>query len=42
LGLPHMKGNASGDLYVVVLVDSPRNLTAEQNNLMRQLADTGL
>ena len=42
LGLPHMKGNASGDLYVVVLVDSPRNLTAEQSNLMRQLADTGL
>jgi curved DNA-binding protein len=42
LGLPHMKGDAKGDLYVVVHVQIPRNLTAEQNKLMRQLADTGL
>ncbi|RJQ75523.1 MAG: J domain-containing protein [Desulfobacteraceae bacterium] len=42
LGLPHMKGNAHGDLYVVVHVNIPRNLSAEQKKLMLQLADAGL
>jgi curved DNA-binding protein len=42
LGLPQMKGDAAGDLYVVVLVEMPRQLTTEQTRLMRQLADTGL
>jgi curved DNA-binding protein len=42
LGLPHMKGDTSGDMYVVVLVNTPRTLTAEQRKLMLELADTGL
>ena len=42
LGLPHMKGGGRGDLYVVVHVKMPRQLTAEQKKLIGQLADTGL
>lgn len=41
-GLPQMKGSGMGDLFVVILIDSPKHLTAEQKNLVRQLADTGL
>ncbi len=41
-GLPHMKGSGKGDLYVVVLVDTPKHLTDEQKNLLTKLADTGL
>ncbi|MBR9981894.1 MAG: DnaJ domain-containing protein [Desulfatitalea sp.] len=42
LGLPHMKGSGRGDLFVVVHVDMPRELTAEQQKLISQLADMGL
>jgi curved DNA-binding protein len=42
LGLPHMKGGGRGDLYVVVNVKMPRQLTAEQKKLIGQLADTGM
>lgn len=42
LGLPHMKGSGRGDLYVVVHVQMPQHLTAEQKKLIAQLADTGL
>lgn len=41
-GLPQMRGSGKGDLFVVILIDSPKQLTAEQKNLVRQLADTGL
>jgi curved DNA-binding protein len=41
-GLPHMKGTGQGDLYVVVLVDLPKQLTDEQRNLVAKLADAGL
>ncbi|RPI62159.1 MAG: J domain-containing protein [Planctomycetaceae bacterium] len=41
-GLPKMKSSERGDLYVVILVDMPRQLTAEQMTLARKLADTGL
>ncbi len=41
-GLPHMKGSGKGDLFVVILIDLPKQLTAEQKNLVRQLADAGL
>lgn len=41
-GLPHMKGNGLGDLFVVVLVDFPKQLTDEQKKIVTQLADTGL
>jgi curved DNA-binding protein len=42
LGLPHMKRNVRGDLYVVVLVNIPRHLSVEQKKLMLQLADMGM
>ncbi len=41
-GLPHMNGSGKGDLYVVVLVDIPKKLTAEQQKLVSELAATGL
>ncbi|MCJ8501775.1 DnaJ C-terminal domain-containing protein [Desulfatitalea alkaliphila] len=41
-GLPQMKGDKRGDLYVVVHVNMPRQLTVEQRQLVSQLADTGL
>jgi len=42
MGLPHMKGDGRGDLYVVVLVATPQQLTAEQERLIQQLAQAGL
>lgn len=41
-GLPQMKGGGKGDLYVIVLVDMPKNLTEEQKKLVDQLSETGL
>jgi curved DNA-binding protein len=41
-GLPHMRGDAHGDLFVIVQIAVPRSVTAEQRELLRQLADTGL
>jgi curved DNA-binding protein len=41
-GLPQMKGSGTGDLFVVILIDLPKKLTPEQQNLVRQLADAGL
>lgn len=41
-GLPQMKGDKRGDLYVVVQVNMPRQLTAEQRKLVSRLAETGL
>jgi len=41
-GLPAMKGKAKGDLYVIIHVKIPRNLTAEQKKLVQKLAQTGL
>lgn len=41
-GLPHMKGSARGDLFVVVLIDMPRKLTDEQKKLIAQMAELGL
>ena len=41
-GLPHMKGNKKGDLYVKIQVKLPRQLTDEQKKLIEQLAQTGL
>jgi curved DNA-binding protein len=42
LGLPSMKGDERGDLYVVVHVHIPSQLTSQQRKLVMQLADTGL
>ena len=41
-GLPHMKGNGTGDLYVTIHVDTPKTLTEEQKDLIKKLADAGL
>jgi len=41
-GLPHMKGNKKGDLYVKIQVKLPRQLTDEQKKLIEKLAQTGL
>ena len=41
-GLPHMKGSGRGDLYVVLSIEMPKQLTAEQKKLVAELAETGL
>jgi curved DNA-binding protein len=41
-GLPHMKGNGRGDLYVSIHVITPKTLTDEQKDLVEKLADAGL
>lgn len=41
-GLPHMKGNKKGDLYVKIQIKLPRQLTDEQKKLIEQLAEMGL
>jgi curved DNA-binding protein len=41
-GLPHMQGEGRGDLFVVILVQMPKKLTAEQRKLIDQLAATGM
>jgi molecular chaperone DnaJ len=38
LGVPHLRGRGRGDLFVHVLVATPTNLTAEQDELLRQFA----
>jgi molecular chaperone DnaJ len=37
-GVPHLRGNGRGDQMVVVNVEVPKNLTAEQRKLMEDLA----
>jgi len=41
-GLPDMKDSKKGDLFVVLLIDMPRQLTPQQENLISQLAQLGL
>jgi len=41
-GLPHMKGSGKGDLYVNLLVQMPKTLSADQKELIRKLAASGL
>lgn len=41
-GLPHMKGERRGDLYIVIHVAMPQRLTTKQKELVAQLADTGM
>jgi curved DNA-binding protein len=41
-GLPYMKGNKKGDLYVNVQIKLPRRLSDEQKKLFEKLAETGL
>jgi len=39
LGVPHLRGRGRGDLYVHVVVDTPTDLTTEQEELLRRLAE---
>jgi curved DNA-binding protein len=41
-GLPKMKDAGKGDLFVIILVEMPKELTEEQKNLVTQLSDVGL
>lgn len=39
-GVPHLRGNGRGDQMVVVNVEVPKNLTADQRKLMEKLAES--
>ena len=41
-GLPLMKAKKNGDLYVKIQLKMPKNLTHEQKNLIKRLAEEGL
>jgi curved DNA-binding protein len=41
-GIPHMKGNGCGDLFVVIHISLPKKLTAGQKELIQELSKTGL
>ncbi len=41
-GLPKMKGQTKGDLYVTVAVDIPKKMTAEQKKIVEKLSATGM
>ncbi|MBF0200535.1 MAG: DnaJ domain-containing protein [Desulfamplus sp.] len=41
-GIPFMNGKGCGSLFVMIHVDTPKNLTAEQKKLVEKLAETGL
>jgi len=38
-GIPHVRGRGRGDLIVVVYIETPKSLTAEQEELLRKLAE---
>ena len=42
LGIPHLKGQKRGDMFVFILVNMPKSLTREQKDLVEKLAETGL
>jgi len=41
-GLPHMKKDKKGDLFVNIHIDIPQKLSDEQKKLIQQLAETGM
>lgn len=41
-GIPQMKGNGCGDLFVVINITMPKELTAKQKEIIQQLQKTGL
>ncbi len=41
-GLPHMKGEGKGDLFIKIRVKMPKHLTDPQMKLVNKLAETGL
>ena len=38
-GMPSLRGGGKGDLYIEVFVETPRNLTARQKELIREFGD---
>ncbi len=42
MGIPHMKGNGCGDLFIVVNIQLPKQLNDHQKDLITQLKKTGL
>ena len=42
MGIPHMKGNGCGDLYVVINIVMPKTLDPKQQKLIEELKQTGL
>ena len=42
MGIPHMKGNGCGDLYVVINIEMPKILNSKQQKLIKELKETGL
>jgi len=41
-GIPHMKGNGCGDLFVVINITMPKTLDQRQTELVKELEKTGL
>ncbi len=41
-GIPEMKGSGCGDLFVVINITMPKELTAKQKEILQQLQKTGL
>lgn len=41
-GIPEMKGNGCGDLFVVINITMPKELTDKQKEIIQQLQKTGL
>jgi curved DNA-binding protein len=41
-GIPYMRGDRKGDLYVIIQVAVPKDLTKEQKELIKKLAESGL
>jgi len=41
-GLPHMRGNGLGDLYVQINLEMPKHLTDKQKRAVERLAEVGL
>jgi len=41
-GIPHMKGNGCGDLFVVINIMMPKELGKKQKELIKELEKTGL
>jgi len=42
MGIPLMKGNGCGDLFVVINIMMPKTLDQRQEELINQLKETGL
>ena len=39
-GVPHLHGGGRGDQFVTVTVETPKNLTGEQKDILRQFGET--